>query len=767
MVMPKPNKQEEKEHGDDVGAQTNQGDFSPKQVMLRLASIVESSNDAIISESMDGKITSWNPAAEKIFGYTKEEALGKPMFLIGPKAKEAEFQDLLKRIKNGEIIQRFKTKRKRKDGTILSVSVSVSPIKDDTGKIIGLSAIDRDLSGEIESSQYARSLIEASVDPLVTISPDGKITDVNEATMNATGATREELIGTNFSDYFTEPEKAEDGYQTVLEKGSVSDYALTIKHKNGKLMDVLYNASTYKDVEGNVLGIFAAARDVTKTKQASEYTRSLIEASVDPLVTISPGGKITDVNEATMNATGATRKELIGTNFSDYFTEPQNADRGYQKVLAEGSVKDYPLTIRHKNGRLTDVSYNASIYKDTRGTVIGVFAAARDITEQKQASQYARSLIEASLDPLVTISTDGKITDVNKATVTVTGVPRRELIGSDFSLYFTSPGKAREGYQQAFKKGEVRDYLLTIRNRLGKETSVLYNASVYRDDKGKVLGVFAAAREIGRTELKAAKARELQRMSKEIVFRVALSHKMGKGSVKLSEKDGERIGLSMVDDVTIRPTRQEISGRRINAMSITSSRIQQGTIVMGIKDARELGLEEDDTVHILQAGVEEAEEVDEELTVPLTATAPTGPAVTISEEPVVEAPDEEPTKETKEAEETDAPVAEETEDDNKAGEQDTAVETNEENLKETRPPETEGAPEEESEGKESEGEGKESEEPDTNEDVPQEEKEDTGSPQKPKDSPKQKETQKPKEAKQTTTSKKAFEDKIDALRNSP
>ena len=94
-----------------------------------------------------------------------------------------------------------------------------------------------------------------------------------------------------------------------------------------------------------------------------------------------------------------------------------------------------------------DVLYNASVYKDAQGEVLGVFAAARDVTAQKQASQYARSLIEASLDPLVTINPEGKITDVNEATIKVTGVDRDKLIGADFSDYFTEPNMAREGYQ--------------------------------------------------------------------------------------------------------------------------------------------------------------------------------------------------------------------------------------------------------------------------------------------------------------------------------
>ena len=241
-----------------------------------------------------------------------------------------------------------------------------------------------------------------------TVSTDGKITDVNEATVKVTGVPREQLIGSEVANYFTEPEKGRAGYQLVFSKGTVTDYPLTIRHTNGKLTDVLYNASVYTDVTGNVLGVFAAARDITALKQASQYARSLIEASLDPLVTISPDGKITDVNEATVKVTGVEREKLIGPDFANYFTEPEKAREGYQQVLAKSYVTDYPLTIRHKDGKLTDVLYNASVYKDVAGNVLGVFAAARDITAQKQASQYARSLIEASLDPLVTISPDGK-----------------------------------------------------------------------------------------------------------------------------------------------------------------------------------------------------------------------------------------------------------------------------------------------------------------------------------------------------------------------
>ena len=181
----------------------------------------------------------------------------------------------------------------------------------------------------------------------------------------------------------------------------VHDYPLEIKHKEGFITPVLYNASVYRDELGEVIGVFAAAHDITERKKAekelelaSKYNRSLIEASLDPLVTIGPNGKITDVNYSTEAVTGFSRDELIDTDFSDYFTEPEKARESYQQVFEEGLVHDYPLEIKHKNGQLTPVLYNASVYKDELGEVIGVFAAARDITEREKAEKMLKLKLE-------------------------------------------------------------------------------------------------------------------------------------------------------------------------------------------------------------------------------------------------------------------------------------------------------------------------------------------------------------------------------------
>jgi PAS domain S-box-containing protein len=383
---------------------------------------------------------------------------------------------------------------------------------------------------------YTRSLIEASLDPLVTLSPAGKITDVNEATAKVTGKSRDNLIGTDFSDYFTEPQKARSGYQGAFEKGFVTDYPLTIRHRDGHLTDVLYNASVYRDSNGNVLGVFAAARDVTETKRVmSQFaeTRTFLDnilrsSTKYSIIVKDLDRRILSWNEGAKRNYGYTAEEIIGKN-SDVLHTPEDLRSGavdrLLKLAFEKGLAESEFQRARKDGSTFAASVVVTRRDDAHGKPIGFLAMSTDISDKKQAeeqlrsaSQYARSLIEASLDPLVTISPEGKITDVNEATVKVTGVPRDRLIGTIFSDYFTEPQRARSGYQEVFEKGFVTDYPLTIRHTDGRLANVLYNASVYRDTAGMVLGVFAAARDVtaqkmAETEVAAQRARELVRLA--------------------------------------------------------------------------------------------------------------------------------------------------------------------------------------------------------------------------------------------------------------
>ena len=205
------------------------------------------------------------------------------------------------------------------------------------------------------ASQYSRSLIEASLDLLVTISGKGKITDVNEATIKVTGIAREKLIGTTFSQYFTKPAEAEEGYRQVFEKGFVSNYPLTIKHKNGKLIDVLYNASVYKDDNGLVLGVFAAARDITIQKRIENELRDAKEFA-ESAAKIAEEAK-RKAEDAVQIAEGAVRaKQQFLSNMSHEIRTPMNAIIGFTKVVLRTDVtakqKEYLTAIETSGNAL-------------------------------------------------------------------------------------------------------------------------------------------------------------------------------------------------------------------------------------------------------------------------------------------------------------------------------------------------------------------------------------------------------------------------------
>ncbi len=340
-----------------------------------------------------------------------------------------------------------------------------------------------------QESQYARSLIEASLDPLVTISTEGKITDMNQATVNITGITREKLIGSDFFGYFTEQQKAREVYQEVFAKGSVADSPLTLRHKNGKLTDVLFNGSVYKDDQGNVLGVVIVARDVTAQKLLSKYSLSLIEASRDPLFTISPAGKITDMNEATVKVTELSREKLIGTDFFDYFTDPDKARNGYQQVFAKGFVADYPLTIM--DGKLTDVLFNGSVYKDDRGNVLGAVVVARVITEQKRIEkELTEAKVFAELATLLAEEAKNKAESATR--IAENAVKAKQQFLSNMSHEIRTPMNAIIGFTKVLLKTDLsakqKEYLTAIKMS-GDALIVLINdiLDLAKVDAGKMI----------------------------------------------------------------------------------------------------------------------------------------------------------------------------------------------------------------------------------------------------------------------------------------
>lgn len=242
-------------------------------------------------------------------------------------------------------------------------------------------------------SEFAFHILEKSSAQIGLIDREGKIIFMNEAARNVRGMSRQQLEGADFFFFFRQADQVKAMMQRVLEKGRADSQVFEVEWASGQIAYYEIHMSPFEGESGRPGGIFCVFRDISedqatgnKIRAASQYARSLIEASLDPLVTISPEGKIMDVNRATERATGFGREVLIGSDFSTYFTEPEKARIGYQQVFSQGHVHDYPLILRHASGKLTDVLYNASLYYEG-GQVAGVFAAARDVTQLRRSQE--------------------------------------------------------------------------------------------------------------------------------------------------------------------------------------------------------------------------------------------------------------------------------------------------------------------------------------------------------------------------------------------
>ncbi len=608
-----------------------------EEAALRLAAIVESSNDAIVSTNLEGIITSWNAAAEHLYGYTAHEIIGQSITQIIPEERHQEKEEVLGRVSTGEQVSHFESCCIARAGRRIPVSLTVSPIKDVSGNIVGTSSIIRDITERKRQEEQLRlqsAALEAADNTIVITDTHGIVLWVNPAFTTLTGWSREEVIGktlgilrsgqhdSNFyrelwetisggrvwngemvnrrkdGSLYTEEmtitpvgdgngnisrfiaikqdvtrrKKAEESQRNLqrqqralldnipdiawvtdrecrylavneslskayghspeeivgktdfdmvpaeLAEGYRADDKRVMESRQRKRVEELFEDSTGTRIwidtikspivndQGEVIGTAGIARDIAERRRAEAALRGrdrAFDTSISALAMSDLAGNLTYANAAYVKIFGyASAADMLGKPFAPLFADPAAVESSVRTVLEQGHWAG-ELKARRTDGTLLDVLVSASVATDAAGQPLCIVASLFDITERKQAeealrasSAYTRSLIEASLDPLVTIGPEGKITDVNAATETVTGRKRTELIGTDFSGYFTDPEKAKSGYQHVFLEGSVRDYPLELRHRDGSVISVLYNATVYRDEAGKVVGVFAAARDV-------------------------------------------------------------------------------------------------------------------------------------------------------------------------------------------------------------------------------------------------------------------------------
>jgi nitrogen fixation negative regulator NifL len=362
------------------------------------------------------------------------------------------------------------------------------PFTDVDGSILILEmGIDITLRKQAEEklrllNTYNRSWMEANLDALVTITPDGKIGDVNAVTELITGYPREDLIGTDFHGYFTNPEKARAGYEQVFEVGTVRDYELEIQHKDGHITPVVYNASVYQDEAGQVAGVLAAARDITERKQAEiqlVLLTTALEAAANAILVADKNGCILWANPAFCQMTGYSKEEIVGQSTSILKSGKQDWEfyRNLWDTILAGTVWRGELVNRRKNGSLYIEEQIITPVFGEKGDITNFISIRQDITEHKKAEaalrkseeQY-RSLVSATAQIVWQTNADGEVIEDIPMWRAYTGQSEQEIQGSKWieALHPADQQRTAKIWAQAVESKSTYDTEYRIRSHTGE-----------------------------------------------------------------------------------------------------------------------------------------------------------------------------------------------------------------------------------------------------------------------------------------------------------
>jgi PAS domain S-box-containing protein len=352
----------------------------------------EASEDFLFVAGLDGVLLHANATVYKRLGYEPRELLGAAVGVLHPEVLRGKAMEFFRAALVGQV-QGNPLPLLRKDGECVPVETRMA-LGSWSGKpaVFGVS---KDLSGIKESEEkFAKAFQTSAVLMAIGEYESGKFIEVNETFLETLGYSREEVLGKTARELGLYPGegRGEQILDMVRQKGRIKNYELPLRTKDGRTRYGALGVDLIQLQRRRCM--LSVMVDITERKlaesaqrAASLYARSLIEASLDPLVTIGLDGRIMDANKATEEITGVSLGRLVGTEFADYFTEPGKAREGYRRVLSQGFVTDYPLVIRHGSGACADVLYNATLFKDEAGRLQGVFAAARNVTERVQAEK--------------------------------------------------------------------------------------------------------------------------------------------------------------------------------------------------------------------------------------------------------------------------------------------------------------------------------------------------------------------------------------------
>jgi len=367
-----------------------------------LAAIVRFSDVAIYSEDVEGTITSWNPAAERLYGYQASEALGHSIYLIIPEERHAEEADVQRRIHAGEHVGHYDTVRVTKGGERLDVSMVASPIRNAAGALVGVSKVARDITAQkdIEAKLSLKSaLIDLSSDAIFAWYPDDGIVEWNTGSERLYGYSRTEAIGRVSHDLLRTVHP--DSLDTTLSRlADRQEWTGELRHRTRDGREVIVDSRLQVIKIGDRSLVLETNRDVTERRRAEEIRARLaaiVESSDDAIIGMNLDGTIAAWNDAAEQMYGFTAAEVIGRSIR--IVVPKDRQEEESAVLdriGRGEHVEHFETIRCRtDGTSFPVSLSLSPIRDDAGRVTGASKIARDITERKRATQQAAFLAEA------------------------------------------------------------------------------------------------------------------------------------------------------------------------------------------------------------------------------------------------------------------------------------------------------------------------------------------------------------------------------------